>query len=42
MAAYSFTSPEIVKALIQTKRRGVDVKLAIDHKGNTSKSSVST
>lgn len=28
--AYSFTSPEIVKALLQAKRRGVDVQAILD------------
>ncbi len=28
--AYSFTSPEIIKALISAKKRGVDVKIIID------------
>lgn len=40
LAAYSFTSIEIVKALIKAKRRGVDVKLVVDEKGNVSKHSV--
>lgn len=40
LAAYSFTSPEVVKALIQAKRRGVDVKLVVDYKGNTGKTSI--
>lgn len=40
LAAYSFTSPEVVKALIQAKHRGVDVKLVVDYKGNMGKSSI--
>lgn len=40
VSAYSFTSPEVVKALIKAKRRGVDVKLVVDYKGNTKKASV--
>ncbi|MBQ0600839.1 phospholipase D family protein [Klebsiella oxytoca] len=40
LSAYSFTSPEVVKALTQAKRRGVDVKLVVDYKGNTGKLSV--
>lgn len=40
LAAYSFTSPVIVKALTQAKKRGVDVKIVIDEKGNKSKSSI--
>ncbi|EHE5101725.1 phospholipase D family protein [Salmonella enterica] len=35
MMAYSFTSPEVVKALINAKKRGVDVRVVIDEKGNT-------
>lgn len=38
LAAYSFTSPEVVKALIAAKRRGVDVKVVVDKKGNASNS----
>lgn len=34
--AYSFTSPEIVKALIAAKKRGVDVRAILD-KSNTCK-----
>ncbi|MHA1081399.1 phospholipase D family nuclease (plasmid) [Enterobacter ludwigii] len=34
MMAYSFTSPEVVKALINAKKRGVDVRVVIDEKGN--------
>jgi len=34
--AYSFTSPEIVKALADAKRRGVDVRVILD-KSNTCK-----
>lgn len=32
---YSFTSPEVVRSLITAKRRGVDVKVVLDHKANT-------
>ena len=39
LAAYSFTSPEVIKALTAAKKRGVNVKIVIDEKGNTSKSS---
>ncbi len=34
LAGYSFTSPAVVKALLAAKRRGVDVKVLIDDKGN--------
>ena len=30
MMAYSFTAPDIMKALIAAKRRGVDVKIVVD------------
>lgn len=39
LSAYSFTSPAIVHALINAKRRGVDIKLVIDYKANTNKTS---
>ena len=34
LASYSFTSPEIVTALIDAKTRGVDVAVIVDHKQN--------
>lgn len=37
---YSFTSPEVVKALIAAKRRGVDVRVVLDSKGNQGRASV--
>ncbi|ECF0927215.1 phospholipase D family protein [Salmonella enterica subsp. diarizonae] len=40
MMAYSFTSPVIVKALINARKRGVDVKVVVDEKGNRGKASV--
>ena len=40
LAAYSFTSPKVVRALIDAGRRGVDVRVVVDEKGNTSKSGV--
>lgn len=40
VAAYSFTSPTIAKALIAAKRRGVDVKVLVDDKRNQGKSSI--
>lgn len=32
--AYSFTSKPVVKALLDAKRRGVDVQVMVDHKSN--------
>ena len=40
LADYSFTSPAVVKALMEAKRRGVDVKVLIDDKGNRGKTSL--
>ncbi|HHA3413422.1 TPA: phospholipase D family protein [Salmonella enterica subsp. enterica serovar Muenchen] len=40
LMGYSFTSPEMVRALISAKRRGVDVKVVLDEKGNRGKASV--
>ena len=34
LAGYSFTSPVVVKGLLDAKRRGVDVKVLLDDKGN--------
>ena len=34
LAGYSFTSPAVVKALIDAKKRGVDVRVLIDDRGN--------
>ncbi|WP_015062520.1 MULTISPECIES: phospholipase D family protein [Pseudomonas syringae group] len=39
MMAYSFTAPDITKALIAAKNRGVDVRVVVDEKGNTGRSS---
>ena len=39
LAAYSFTSPVIMKKLLAAKKRGVDVKIVVDEKGNRSKAS---
>lgn len=39
MMAYSFTAPDIMKALIAAKRRGVDVKIVVDENGNTGRAS---
>lgn len=40
MMGYSFTSPEVVRALVDAHRRGVDVKIVLDEKGNRKKSSL--
>lgn len=34
LAAYSFTAAPVVRALIDAKRRGVDVAVLVDHKHN--------
>ena len=41
LAGYSFTSPAVVRSLMAAKRRGVDVKILVDDKGNRSQASVS-
>jgi len=40
VAAYSFTSPVIAKALLNAKKRGVDVRVVVDEDGNKSKASI--
>lgn len=40
MMGYSFTSPEVVRALVDAHRRGVNVKIVLDEKGNRNKASV--
>lgn len=40
LMGYSFTSPEVVKSLVNAKRRGVDVRIVIDQNGNRSKASI--
>lgn len=40
LAAYSFTSPTVTRALMDARRRGVDVRVVVDDKGNKSKSGV--
>ncbi|KUZ96467.1 endonuclease [Burkholderia ubonensis] len=40
LAAYSFTSPSVVRALMAAKRRGVDVAVVVDEKANHGKASV--
>lgn len=39
LMGYSFTSPEVVKSLVAAKRRGVDVRVVVDDKGNRSQAS---
>lgn len=34
IAAYSFTSPAVAKAVVASKKRGVDVMIVVDHKMN--------
>lgn len=36
LAAYTFTSPAVVRALLDAKKRGVDVRIVVDDKGNHS------
>lgn len=40
LAAYSFTSPTIVRALTLAKRRGMDVQVIVDDKGNRGKANI--
>lgn len=40
LAGYSFTSPAVVRGLMEAKRRGVDVKVLVDDKGNRGQSSI--
>ena len=40
LAGYSFTSPAVVKGLVEAKRRGVDVKVLLDDRGNQGQSSL--
>ena len=40
LAGYSFTSPSIVRSLMDAKRRGVDVKVLLDDKGNRGQASI--
>lgn len=39
IAAYSFTSPQVMRKLLDAKRRSVDVQIVVDEKGNKSKAS---
>ncbi len=40
LAGYSFTSPAVVRALMDAKRRGVDVAVLLDDKGNRGKANI--
>lgn len=40
LAGYSFTSPAVVRSLIAARRRGVDVRIVLDDKGNRGRSSI--
>lgn len=40
LAGYSFTSPAVVKGLIDAKRRGIDVRVLLDDRGNRGKASL--
>ena len=40
VAAYSFTSPVVAKALLNASKRGVDVRVVVDENGNKSKASL--
>lgn len=40
MMAYSFTAPDIVRALADAHKRGVDVRVVVDEKGNKSRPSI--
>ena len=40
LAGYSFTSPAVVRHLIEAKRRGVDVRVVLDDRGNRGKANI--
>ena len=40
LAGYSFTSPAVVRGLMDAKRRGVNVRVLLDDKGNRGQASV--
>ena len=40
LAGYSFTSPTVVRSLIEAKRRGVDVRVVLDDGGNRGKANI--
>lgn len=42
LMGYSFTSPEVVSALVRAKQRGVDVSVVLDWKANTGKNNNSS
>lgn len=39
LAGYSFTSPDVARALIRAKSRGVDVRIVLDEKTNRNRNS---
>lgn len=39
LMGYSFTSPDVVKSLVAARRRGVDVRVVVDDRGNRSRAS---
>ncbi|EMT6876026.1 phospholipase D family protein [Salmonella enterica] len=39
MMAYSFTDPDVMYALARAKKRGVDVRIVVDYRGNTNRAS---
>lgn len=41
LMGYSFTSPDVVKSLVAARRRGVDVRVVVDDRGNRSRASQS-
>lgn len=42
LMGYSFTSPDVVRSLVAAKRRGVDVRVVVDDRGNRSRASQSS
>jgi phosphatidylserine/phosphatidylglycerophosphate/cardiolipin synthase-like enzyme len=40
LMGYSFTSPEVARALVQAKRNGIDVRVVLDEHGNQGAASV--
>lgn len=40
LAGYSFTSPAVVRGLIEAKRRGVNVRVVLDDHGNRGKANI--
>lgn len=41
LIGYSFTSPDVVRSLVAARRRGVDVRVVVDDRGNRSRASQS-